>query len=1308
MLCQVVSLNYFYLVIILRLKILGLQGATNINLVTAATAKMSTADAAAALVKTNLTKVQQMQILMDRGLTKEEAEAALATAAHTTSSIAATGATGALTTATISLKTAFKGLWATLKANPIILVVTVIASLIAGIQKLIDLQEEQAEKAKEQAQASKQNAENLKQEKEQLSELIKRYKEIASSDNLDVSAREEIAEIQTNITKLVGEQANSLDLVNGKLDEELQKLYKIQGVINGDTTASYEQAYLDAKNATSKYDSKNANWMVDYLGIHSSENEITFDIYTGLNDKSNHSEMEIIDKVWKEKGYGRAYSDYISGWLYEDNYDVLEFDPNLTVAQRIEALDSAIEALKNDPNFDYTNSDLWTKLVTIRDELAGSNGLFTQQANAAFDLLENLTETAIGDGIDVSTVDELNEYKKEMFDKIISNDVLQQAMNDGALSTDSVSAYINNYFTTLDKYDEFFKSQTTQADRLANTFGSFNDTIKTVKAAIDELNSSGQVSAETYNQVIALNEDYADLFTFTNGKIEIAANEVDNLVENLIEEYGATLVANGATEEEIALMVSLAKTLKVVSKEFDDLKDKYENDLDGLDHLSNTYENAIDELEAKGLKRTATYYEKLKAVEESKISILQDELFALTQEFQNAITSGKVEDGSEEWYKMNAEINKVKESIQKSQIAVLEFANEIRKIDWEYFDFQQRLNSNITNESDFLLDLLGDKAMVDESGKLTEYGNASMGLHGVNYNIYLHQAKQYADEIANIEKELASDPYNQDLIDRKEELLGLQRDSVLAAEEEKQAMIDLATQGIEAELDALQDLIDKYAEALDSAKDLYDYQNKVSDATEEISKLQKMIIAYENDTSEEMKAEIQKLKVDLQEAQKELQETEYDQFISDQKKLLDNLYLEYETMLNRRLDNIGVLINSQITSINTNASAIKETLETVTSEVGTTLSTEMDEIWTVTDELKEVVTNADSILNESVDGLEGTLGNVSGSLTGISGTATTISGTLSRIETLVGNLKLNGGGNSTITANPDNSGGATNPPPTSATELPTNPSTPSTSTPAPAVKNPTVEETIAEKIVKFGDASGRGMNAGKSGDNGVITWNGKEYNVQNSGTAYDSSTPLYKAAVNVLGFSDRQIFGYNGKVYGYLDSHIQELEGRALSKKGYNNFVAAMQANYPAYKEGGIVDHTGLAWVDGTKTKPEAFLDAEDTKNVSNLTSMLSKLAPDDIYVSKPYNMQIEPVYHDNQSIKDIKNRVMSQIENNVINVEQNIKVENNIEIDHVQDYNDFVTKLQEDGKFEKMIQTMTIGRINGGNALDKYKYRWK
>lgn len=43
-----------------------------------------------------------------------------------------------------------------------------------------------------------------------------------------------------------------------------------------------------------------------------------------------------------------------------------------------------------------------------------------------------------------------------------------------------------------------------------------------------------------------------------------------------------------------------------------------------------------------------------------------------------------------------------------------------------------------------------------------------------------------------------------------------------------------------------------------------------------------------------------------------------------------------------------------------------------------------------------------------------------------------------------------------------------------------------------------------------------------------------------------------------------------------------------------------------AYAQGGMVDYTGPAWVDGTKSKPEAFLDPEDTQNIAELTAVLS------------------------------------------------------------------------------------------------------
>ena len=47
---------------------------------------------------------------------------------------------------------------------------------------------------------------------------------------------------------------------------------------------------------------------------------------------------------------------------------------------------------------------------------------------------------------------------------------------------------------------------------------------------------------------------------------------------------------------------------------------------------------------------------------------------------------------------------------------------------------------------------------------------------------------------------------------------------------------------------------------------------------------------------------------------------------------------------------------------------------------------------------------------------------------------------------------------------------------------------------------------------------------------------------------------------------------------------------------------------YPAYKEGGLADFTGPAWLDGTKTRPEMVLNAQDTENFIKLKDTLSSL----------------------------------------------------------------------------------------------------
>lgn len=306
---------------------------------------------------------------------------------------------------------------------------------------------------------------------------------------------------------------------------------------------------------------------------------------------------------------------------------------------------------------------------------------------------------------------------------------------------------------------------------------------------------------------------------------------------------------------------------------------------------------------------------------------------------------------------MQIAINETKEEIDEANLALLEYEKTMRELEWEQFDYQQERISNLTDEADFMIDLMDNSDLHDESGKLTDDGMAVVGLHGQNYNVYMAQADRYAEEIKKLDEEIAKDPNNVELIERREELLELQRESILAAEDEKQAIADLVEEGINRELEALREVIDTYKDALDSAKDLYDYRKKIADQTKKIAEIEKQLSAYENDLSEETKATVQKLKVELEEAKADLEETEYDKYISDQKKLLDDLYERYETTLNQRLDNVDVLVEEMIGSVNANTDSINATLTETADSVGYTMTDSMQSIW-----------------DGSVDALEGTIG----------------------------------------------------------------------------------------------------------------------------------------------------------------------------------------------------------------------------------------------------------------------------------------------------------------------------------------------
>lgn len=390
----------------------------------------------------------------------------------------------------------------------------------------------------------------------------------------------------------------------------------------------------------------------------------------------------------------------------------------------------------------------------------------------------------------------------------------------------------------------------------------------------------------------------------------------------------------------------------------------------------------VSQDEAKGYVISTEYYGAMIENQKKQKAELEKQRKEMLSELQKGMESGTIARGSEAWHEMVNSIDEVTKSIAEADTAILEFQNNIREIEWSVFDMIQEQISNIASEADFLIDVLDNEDLYTDKGQLTDNGMAAMGLHGMNYNVYMAQADKYAKEMQKIQEELAKDPYDQELMKRKQELIELQQESILAAEDEKQAIIDMVEEGIEKELDSLQDLIDKRNEALDAQKEQYEYQKKVAEQTQEIADIEKQIAAISGDDSEESQAKKQQLKDQLEEAQANLQETEYDKYISDQEKLLDELYTEYETILNARLDNIDALLTDMITEINTNAGTINDTINEKADSLGYTLSDSMKSIWdtsstAITGGITNVITKYGDGFTTALTTTNATLNNIS-------------------------------------------------------------------------------------------------------------------------------------------------------------------------------------------------------------------------------------------------------------------------------------------------------------------------------------------
>lgn len=483
---------------------------------------------------------------------------------------------------------------------------------------------------------------------------------------------------------------------------------------------------------------------------------------------------------------------------------------------------------------------------------------------------------------------------------------------------------------------------------VSDTYTSWGDRNSTLADELSSVSDEIALQQQAYQKYMDLAESvgldgyYQDLIK--NGEMDVITVDDENLqdqIDKFQDFYDKAQDCNDKIRD-------LNQNLKELQKtKFDNVVSQFEDISSSISHAVTMLDKYIDLADKHGYYASPELYQKQLEQYNNTLNTLTSERDTLQSKLQESVQSGLIEEGSETWNDMLQQIQSVNEEIVDTVVNIQEVGNSLRDLNFTIFERGQDDIFNLVSEGQFYVDLLDkmNKDLYDDDGKITNEGLTVQGIHSENYAAYLKQADFYAKEISAIEAELANDPANTTLIDKKQEYIEAQRESVLAAYDEKNAIIDLIKDGYDKASDALSKLIDKRKEALEAEKDLHDYQKSIQEKSDKVTELEKQKNAYANDASEEAKSKVQQLEVNLKEAQEDLAETEYDKYISDQEKLLDDLQTEYEDLINDRIDNIDKELGDVADAVNLNRDTIRSTLENLSQDTELPLTKAMRDVW---------------------------------------------------------------------------------------------------------------------------------------------------------------------------------------------------------------------------------------------------------------------------------------------------------------------------------------------------------------------------
>lgn len=418
---------------------------------------------------------------------------------------------------------------------------------------------------------------------------------------------------------------------------------------------------------------------------------------------------------------------------------------------------------------------------------------------------------------------------------------------------------------------------------------------------------------------------------------------VNTQIDNLKKSYDYQIKIaklNGQSAEAKRLEYELQKKINdLVVHRIENIQKDYENQISLIDNQAQDVKNKVSLLEARGKIITAGYYSSQLDYENGKRAKAVQERNSIQHELNSGIKKGKIKVYSDEWYDIQSRLQTLDNTISECDVSIAENTTAIREVHTALLDAKEENANRIRTEASFITELLSRRDMTDsDTGAFTKEGIAALGASGINLETAQSQLRELNKERAILESMKASGKldYGDNGIHKYDssEQLDAAYKSIIDKQQEwaknefdaEQKIIDLVKEYYQVQLDYMKEIIDAKKEALDYEKDLYDYQQNIADKTKSIATLEKQLASLQGDDSEEGRARRAQLQLSLDEANQDLQDTEYDKYISDQQKMLDNLYSEYEDLMSNLFKDTDTLLQDGIAAINNNALLIQDIL----------------------------------------------------------------------------------------------------------------------------------------------------------------------------------------------------------------------------------------------------------------------------------------------------------------------------------------------------------------------------------------------